>query len=99
MPAEMTAAMEENAKKAQRWREIRLLSDEEAQAQLSGEELESFTSYHAAVKEDIAKMKQIAEMMQKDLNPPKVDPKSKKQRKRDKWAKRQAIEAARAAQV
>mmetsp|Transcript_1844 Transcript_1844/g.2655 ORF Transcript_1844/g.2655 Transcript_1844/m.2655 type:complete len:138 (+) Transcript_1844:127-540(+) len=94
---EMTETQLGNQKKADRWNEIRLLSDEEAEAQLSEEELESFKSYHSDVKEDIEKMKKIAELMLKDLEPPKVKPKSKGQKKRDAWARRQARDAANAA--
>lgn len=97
MPEERTQESLDNEAKANRWKEIRLLSDEEAEAQLSGEELESFKSYHAAVKEDIVKMTSIAEMMLKSLEPPQVKAKGKKQRKRDAWAKKQKIAAARAA--
>lgn len=97
MPEERTQESLDNEAKANRWKEIRLLSDEEAEKQLSGEELESFTSYHSAVKEDIVKMTSIAEMMLKSLEPPQVKPKGKKQRKRDAWAKKQKIAAARAA--
>ena len=95
MPEERTQESLENEAKANRWKEIRLLSDEEAEKQLSGDELESFQTYHSAVKEDIEKMTQIATMMLKSLEPPKVQPKGKKQRKRDAWAKKKAIAAAR----
>mmetsp|Transcript_15136 Transcript_15136/g.17283 ORF Transcript_15136/g.17283 Transcript_15136/m.17283 type:complete len:134 (+) Transcript_15136:147-548(+) len=97
MPEERTQASLDNEAKAIRWKEIRLLSDEDAAAQLSGEELESYNNYHSAIKEDLTKMKEIAGMMLKSLEPPKVKPKGKKQRKRDKWIKDSAIAAARAA--
>eukprot|EP01083_Nonionella_stella_P222378 793626_1 len=86
MADEPTAAGLEAQSKAERWSEIRLLSDEEAEAQLSGDELESYKGYHAEAKEGIDKLKGVAEMMLKSLEPPRVEPKSKKQRKRDKWA-------------
>eukprot|EP00558_Chaetoceros_sp_UNC1202_P005283 CAMPEP_0197233068 /NCGR_PEP_ID=MMETSP1429-20130617/1232_1 /TAXON_ID=49237 /ORGANISM="Chaetoceros sp., Strain UNC1202" /LENGTH=121 /DNA_ID=CAMNT_0042691251 /DNA_START=113 /DNA_END=478 /DNA_ORIENTATION=+ len=95
---EMTAETAEKKTKAERWSEIRLLSDEEAEAQLSGEELESFQGYHADIKEDLVKMKSIAEMMLKSLEPPRIEPKGKKQRKRDKWVIKQKIAAVRAAE-
>ena len=98
MPEAPTEKTLDNAAKAARWSEIRLLSDEEAEAQLSGDELESFKSYHADVKEGIEKLEKVAEMMLKSLEPPRVKAKGKKQRKRDKWAKVSAIAAARAAQ-
>lgn len=99
IPDEPTADTLANQAKAERWNEIRLLSDEEAQAQLSGDELESYTGYHAEVKEGIEKLQGIAQMMLKSLEPPRVKPKGKKQRKRDKWAKTKAIAEARAAEA
>jgi len=83
--------------KADSWKEIRFLSDEEAVAQLTGEELESYQGYHAEAKEGLEKMKGIATMMLKSLNPPLIAPKGKKQRKRDKWEKTSKVLAARAA--
>jgi hypothetical protein len=64
---------------------------------LSGEELESYTNYHAGVKEDIERAVEVAKLMLKDLEPERMKPKGKKQIKRDKWAKVSAIAAARAA--
>ena len=43
---EMTAARAEIKSTGDKWASIRLLSDEEAEAQLSGEELEAFKTYH-----------------------------------------------------
>lgn len=99
MPEAPTEKTLDHAAKGARWSEIRLLSDEEAEAQLSGDELESYKSYHADVKEGIEKLEKVAEMMLKSLEPPRVKAKGKKQRKRDKWAKVSAIAAARAAQM
>ena len=95
MPEERTAESIANEEKANRWKEIRLLSDEEAEKQLSGDELESYTSYHSYAKEDMEKLKSIATMMLKSLEPPRVKAKGKKQRKRDAWAKKKAIAEAR----
>jgi hypothetical protein len=97
MPEEMTGTLAESATAAARWREIRLLSDEDAEAQLEGEELETWKEYHQNVKDDIEKMKQVADMMMKSVEPPRIQPKGKKQRKRDRWAKVVARDAARAA--
>lgn len=96
MPEERTQQSLDNEAKAIRWKEIRILSDEEAEAQLSGDELESYKSYHQAIKDDMVKMTEIAKMMLKSLEPPRVQPKGKKQRKRDKWAKKVAIAQAEA---
>mmetsp|Transcript_18650 Transcript_18650/g.25698 ORF Transcript_18650/g.25698 Transcript_18650/m.25698 type:complete len:135 (-) Transcript_18650:175-579(-) len=93
---ERTPEQMEIKAKMDRWAEIRLMSDEEAKENLSGDELESVLSNNKAIKEDIDKMRQLAEMMLKSVEPPKVAPKTKGQRKRDKWARKQALEAARA---
>lgn len=97
LPETLTPAVQEKEEKAERWRAIRLLSDEEAKEQLSGEELESYTNYHAGVKADIERAAEVAKLMLRDLEPERIKPKSKKQVKRDKWAKVSAIAAARAA--
>ena len=96
MPEEQTQQSLDNGAKATRWKEIRLLSDEEAEAQLSGEELEAFTRYHTAVKEDLQKMTEVATMMMKSVEPPQIQAKGKKQRKRDMWEKKCKIAAVRA---
>jgi hypothetical protein len=93
----LTPAVQQKEEKAERWRAIRLLSDEEAKEQLSGEELESYNNYHASVKTDIERAVEVAKLMLRDLEPERIKPKSKKQVKRDKWAKVSAIAAARAA--
>ena len=100
MPTEdRTQESLDNEVKANRWKEIRLLSDEEAKKTLSEEELEQFNTYHTDIKEDLNKMKDIATMMLKSLEPPQVQPKGKKQRKRDAWVIKQKLAAARAAEA
>jgi hypothetical protein len=94
IPEGASAAILERQAKAERWAEIRILSKEEAEAQLSGEELEEYKRYYVELDEDMAKMQDIAKLMLKSLEPPTVKPKGKKQRKRDKWAKKQQREAA-----
>merc|ERR1711862_116169 len=82
--------MAEQKAKADRWREIKVLSDEEAEKQLTGDELETFKAYHNDFTEDLEKTKKVVELMMKDLDPPRIKPKGKNQRKRDKWAREQA---------
>lgn len=82
---------------ADRWAEIRLYSDEDAQAKLEGEELEAYTRYHTKVKGDIERAQELALMMAKAVEIPAPDKKSKTQRKKDKWARKQAVAAANAA--
>jgi hypothetical protein len=44
--------------------------------------------------EGIGKLQDIAKLMLKSLEPPTVKPKGKKQRKRDRWEKKQKMQAA-----
>ena len=70
------------------------MSQEEANAQLQGEELEAYNRYYAEVREGVLKMEELANLMMKNVEPPRIAPKTKGQRKRDKWARVQARAAA-----
>merc|ERR1711862_1063912 len=71
--------------KLQRWKEIRFLSDEEAEATLSSEELEGYKAHHQRVKDDIEKAIELAKMMCDAIESTGVKPKTKGQKRRDKW--------------
>eukprot|EP00986_Skeletonema_menzelii_P019037 scaffold27055_cov155-Skeletonema_menzelii.AAC.2 len=88
---------EERADKITRWGEIRSMTADEAAANLAGEELEAYNRYYEEVREGVLKMQELAGLMMKDVEPPRIQPKSKNQRKRDKWALVQRREAAKAA--
>lgn len=66
------------------------MSQEEADAQLQGEELEAYNRYYKEMREGVLKMEELVKIMMKDVEPPRIAPKTKKQRKADKWAKEQA---------
>merc|ERR1711862_1088271 len=89
--------MEITDEKLQRWKEIRFLSDEEAEATLSSEELEGYKAHHQRVKDDIEKAIELAKMMCDAIESTGVKPKTKGQKRRDKWARVQEREAAKAA--
>jgi len=57
----------------------------------------SYDRYHEKYEKSMGQMQEIAARLQKTLEPPKVQKKSKGQRKRDKWAIVQARQQARAA--
>lgn len=76
---------------------IRAMTADEAKANLSGEDLETYERYFSEMRESVLKMKELATLMMKDVEPPRIQPKTKGQRKRDMFAKVQAREAARAA--
>ena len=90
---------DERADKIKRWGEIRAMTKEEASANLSGEQLETYNNYYTEVRDGVLQMQELAQLMMKDvLKADGIQPKTKGQRKRDKWAKVQARETARAAQ-
>lgn len=89
---------EERADKIKQWGEIRSMTKEEAAANLSEEDLERYTNYYTEVREGVLKMQELAKIMNDDVDKGMgVKPKTKGQRKRDKWAQTQAIAAADAA--
>lgn len=79
-----------------KWSEVRRLSREEAASQLEGDWLEAHTRFFDKFDEDMTKMTEISQLLQKALEPPKVAKKTLGQKRRDKWARIQAREAARA---
>ena len=88
---------EDRADQIQRWGEIRTMTKEEAATNLEGEELEAYNRYYTEVRDGVLKMQELATLMMADVEKSKgADPKTKGQRKRDMWAKKQARAAANA---
>jgi hypothetical protein len=85
-------SVEEREPMIKRWGEIRAMTQEEADAQLKGEELEAYNRYYKEMREGVLSMKALAELMMKDVEPPRIKPKSKSQRKRDRFLREQAYE-------
>lgn len=82
-----------------KWTAIRHMDRAEAEKTLEGEWLEAFNRFYARYDEDMTKMEDIAERLQKLIEPPQIAKKSKSQRKRDRFAivvEREAIRAANA---
>ncbi len=79
----------------ERWNEVRLLSKEEA-AKLEPEWKEAYERYYEKYDRDMSMMEEIATKLQSMIEPPNVKAKTKGQRRRDAWAKKQATAAARA---
>ena len=60
------------------------MTKEEAAANLSGEELETYNNYYAEVRDGVLKMQELAQLMIKDVEKADgIEPKTKGQRKRD----------------
>lgn len=92
--AAMQALLDETeqriAKEADNWRSIKLMSPEEAAAKLDEEWLGAYTRYHAQLKEDMDSMVEIANLVANLSEVKRVLPKTKAQRKRDAWARKQS---------
>ena len=78
-------------RQCERWATIKVLDEEDAKAQLEGDELQSYLDYHQHIKDDIARMVELSYMIEASMDKGKgIKPKSKNQRKRDKFARQQA---------
>ncbi|CAJ1966918.1 unnamed protein product [Cylindrotheca closterium] len=69
-----------------KWNEIRLLDREEASKTLDGEWLEAYNRFYEKYDDDMTRMTEIVEKLEKMIEPPKVAKKTKGQRKRDAYA-------------
>jgi hypothetical protein len=83
----------------EKWAEIRLMDREEAEKTLEGEWLEAYNRFFEKYDDDMTRMTEIAEKVQKMIEPPRAPKKSKGQRKRDLYAKVLQRAADRAAAV
>ena len=90
---EMTADQKKMTEIAQKWKEVRMMSVDEVE---DPEWKEAHIRFYEKYNSDMEKMQEIAVKVQKLIEPPKVEKKTKGQRKRDAFAKKQARAAARA---
>jgi hypothetical protein len=92
--AAMQALLDETeqriGREADHWRSVKLMAPEEAAAKLDEEWLGAYTRYHAQFKEDMDSMIDIANLVAKVSQVSRILPKTKGQRKRDAWARKQA---------
>ena len=95
---DMTADQREIVKIMAKWNEVRHMTKEEA-AGLDDEWKAAHTRFFEKFDKDLANMEDIASKLVTMLEPPKVQKKTKSQRKRDKWAIVQARDAFRAKTV
>ena len=80
----------------EKWTKVRFFTPEEA-ADLEPEWKEAYDRFNEKYDEDMSRMTEITEKLEKMIEPPRVEKKTEGQRRRDKWAKVQARAAARAA--
>jgi hypothetical protein len=94
--SEMSANQLEIKKIQDKWGQVRLM-DKSQIASIEPEWKEAYNRFFEKYDSDMQKMTDIATKLEKMIEPPKVEKKTKGQRKRDAWAKVQARAAARAA--
>jgi hypothetical protein len=98
LPEDQMSANQLEIKEIQdKWSEIRHLSREEAQTQLEGEWLEAYNRFFEKYDDDMVRMTEIAEKVQKMIQPEKLEKKTKGQKRRDLYAVKMARETLRAA--
>ena len=73
-----------------KWSEVRHLSREEAKEQLDGEWLEAHTRFMDQYDSDMERMEEIVTKLEKQIEPPKVQKKTKGQKRRDAYARKLA---------
>uniref|UniRef100_A0A7S0C6E0 Cathepsin propeptide inhibitor domain-containing protein n=1 Tax=Proboscia inermis TaxID=420281 RepID=A0A7S0C6E0_9STRA len=87
---EMQANNAELVESAEKWRAAKILSPEEAEATLDEEYLAAYKRYYEGIKERHGRMRELAEFIVEKDDIAIVQPKTKGQRKRDKFAAKQA---------
>jgi len=96
---DMTADQLEIKKIVAKWKEVKFMSREDAEANLDEEWLAAYNRFYEDYHKDMELMKETATAMYKQVMPEKVIKKTKGQRKRDAYAKKQAYAEAVAAQT
>ncbi|VEU41315.1 unnamed protein product [Pseudo-nitzschia multistriata] len=91
---QMSDAQKEIAGIQTKWNEVRHLTREEAKAQLDGEWLEAHTRFYDQYDDDMERMIEILTKLEKQIEPPRVEKKTKGQKRRDAFARKQARAAA-----
>jgi hypothetical protein len=92
-----TAELKEMYQIAETWGRVRMLSRAEAESTLEPKWLEAYNRFFTKFDDDMTRMQEYAEKVAIQIEPPRVQKKTKGQMKRDAWAKVQARMAARAA--
>mmetsp|Transcript_2990 Transcript_2990/g.7163 ORF Transcript_2990/g.7163 Transcript_2990/m.7163 type:complete len:130 (+) Transcript_2990:169-558(+) len=73
-----------------KWTEVRHLSREEAEEQLDGEWLEAHTRFYDQYDSDMDRMIEIVTKLEKQIEPNRVEKKTKGQKRRDAYARKLA---------
>lgn len=93
---ELASVKQEMSQKASQWRAIKTMDADVAERELDEEHLAAYKRYHAQNQQDIERIQELVKLMMDSMkkDEKQIKPKTKGQRKRDKWAKTQAYMAA-----
>ena len=69
-----------------KWNEIRHMDRDVAQKELEGEWLEAYNNFYEKYDEDMKDMQEIITKLEKQIEPPRVQKKTKGQKRRDAYA-------------
>mmetsp|Transcript_7992 Transcript_7992/g.17194 ORF Transcript_7992/g.17194 Transcript_7992/m.17194 type:complete len:124 (-) Transcript_7992:132-503(-) len=91
LPEEQLSESQKEIKGIQeKWNEVRHLSREEATAQLEGEWLEAHGRFYDQYDDDMERMIEIVTKLEKQIEQPRIQKKTKGQRRRDAFARKSA---------
>jgi hypothetical protein len=93
---DMNTNMMDIQKITEKWNEVRLMDRADAEAQLDAEWLEAYNRFHTKYEEDMERFMEIHDRVGALIERPKMEKKTKGQKKRDAWAKKKASMDARA---
>ena len=89
LPEEELSEDQLEIKKIQaKWSEIRHLGRDEAQEKLDGEWLEAYNRFYEQYDSDMERMEEIVEKLASQIEPPRVQKKTKGQKRRDALARK-----------
>mmetsp|Transcript_18606 Transcript_18606/g.38330 ORF Transcript_18606/g.38330 Transcript_18606/m.38330 type:complete len:119 (-) Transcript_18606:95-451(-) len=72
----------------EKWTEVRRLTREEAKEQLDGEWLEAHTRFFDQYDSDMERMEEIVTKLEKQIEQPRIQKKTKGQKRRDAFARK-----------
>jgi hypothetical protein len=86
----MSASAKEIRQIQEKWSEIRLYDRATAEAKLEGEWLEAYNNFFQQYDDDMKKMEEIVEKLKGYIDPPRIQKKTKGQKRRDAYARKTA---------
>lgn len=88
--SDLTADAKEIRQIQKKWSEIRLYDRATAESKLEGEWLEAYNNFYQQYDDDMKKMEEIVQNLKSYIDPPRVQKKTKGQKRRDAYARKMA---------